>query len=145
MIDAVLFGPAGGFHRRTGAGAVDQDAFLAVGGARLFKSSRYAFVGGDVDFAKHAADFSGDGFALVLSADRKCATFTPFAASARAVAAPRPDAPPVMTAETVESSFMLLLSSLKPLPSGEGLGWGLSVHKLLEWGPVDSPHLRPLP
>jgi hypothetical protein len=34
------------------------------------------------------------------------ATFTPFAASARAVASPRPDAPPVTTAATVESSFI---------------------------------------
>ena len=36
----------------------------------------------------------------------KIATLTPFAASARAVAAPRPDAPPVTTAEMFESSFM---------------------------------------
>ena len=36
----------------------------------------------------------------------KMATFTPCAASARAVASPRPEAPPVTTAATEESSFM---------------------------------------
>ncbi len=36
----------------------------------------------------------------------KMATLTPWAASARAVAAPRPDAPPVTTAATDELSFM---------------------------------------
>ena len=40
----------------------------------------------------------------------KMATFTPLAASARAVAAPRPEAPPVTTAEIELSSFMAFLS-----------------------------------
>ncbi|MEY9614718.1 hypothetical protein ABIF21_007592 [Bradyrhizobium elkanii] len=38
----------------------------------------------------------------------KIATFTPCAASAREVAAPRPEAPPVTTAATDESSFMAI-------------------------------------
>ena len=42
---------------------------------------------------------------LVLFMSRS-ATFTPFAASARAVASPRPDAPPVMTAAIDELSSM---------------------------------------
>src|SRR5205807_2167397 len=36
-------------------------------------------------------------------------TFTPWEASRRAVAAPRPEAPPVITAEIDESSFMALV------------------------------------
>jgi hypothetical protein len=36
----------------------------------------------------------------------KMATLTPWAARARAVASPRPEAPPVTTAATVLSSFM---------------------------------------
>ncbi len=41
----------------------------------------------------------------------KMATLTPWAARARAVASPRPEAPPVMTAEIDESSFMDFISS----------------------------------
>jgi hypothetical protein len=42
--------------------------------------------------------------ALALRSNK--ATFTPCAARRRAVAAPRPDAPPVITAAMLESSFM---------------------------------------
>ncbi len=42
----------------------------------------------------------------------KIATLTPWAARARAVASPRPDAPPVTTAATLLSSFMDVSSRL---------------------------------
>ena len=96
---AVLIGVAG-------AGAVDQDALLAVGGAGLGEAGVDLFVGRDVDLAEDAADFLGDGFALALRCRSKMATLTPCAASARAVAAPRPEAPPVTTAAMEESSFI---------------------------------------
>jgi hypothetical protein len=51
----------------------------------------------------------------------KIATLTPWAASARAVASPRPEAPPVTTAEMELSSFMsrnsLLVRRVQDLPS----------------------------
>ena len=45
-------------------------------------------------------------FSPLASFMSKMATLTPWAASARAVASPRPEAPPVTTAATEDSSFM---------------------------------------
>ena len=45
-------------------------------------------------------------FSPVVSLKSKMATLTPLAASAREVASPRPEAPPVTTAATEELSFM---------------------------------------
>src|SRR6202000_1531804 len=44
----------GGLGGVAGAGAVDQDALLAVGGAGLFEGCVDLFVGGDVAGAEHA-------------------------------------------------------------------------------------------
>ena len=49
-----------------GAGAVDQDALLAVGGAGLFEAGVHIRVGGDVDLAEDAADFACDLLALLF-------------------------------------------------------------------------------
>src|SRR3546814_20789290 len=65
MLDAAIFlGPARGLDRIAGAGAVDEDAFLAVRFARLGKGGIDAGVVGNVAFAEHAAEFGGDRLAL---------------------------------------------------------------------------------
>ena len=56
---------ARGLHRVAGAGAVHQDAFLAVRRACAGKGRIDLRVGGDIDLAEHAADLPGDGFALL--------------------------------------------------------------------------------
>jgi hypothetical protein len=105
---------AGGLDRVAGAGAVDEDAFLAVRRARLAKPA--STLSSDVTFTSQNTPPISAATASPFSFCRsKMATFTPLAASARAVAAPRPDAPPVTTAATVLSSFMVL----NPLPEND--------------------------
>ena len=52
------------FDRVARAGAIDQDALLADGGARLGEAFIDALIVGHVDVAEDAADFLGYGFAL---------------------------------------------------------------------------------
>jgi len=67
MLDLAGFlRPAGGLDGIAGARAVDQDAFLAVGSARLGKACIDAFVAGHVDLAEHPADLGSNRLALVL-------------------------------------------------------------------------------
>src|SRR3546814_18756773 len=61
---AIFLGPARGLDRIAGAGAVDEDAFLAVRFARLGQGGIDAGVVGNVAFAEHAAEFGGDRLAL---------------------------------------------------------------------------------
>ena len=63
---AGLLVAAGGLGGVAGAGAVDEDALLAVRGAGLFEGGVDVGVGGDVAFAEHAAHFFRDLFALRL-------------------------------------------------------------------------------
>ena len=95
-----------GLDRVAGAGAVHEDALLAVRRARLLERGEHALFIGDVGFAEHAAEFGRDRFSPLALFMSSSATLTPLAASARAVASPRPDAPPVMTAEIEELSSM---------------------------------------
>ena len=60
------FVAAGGFDRVADPGAIDQDAFLAVGFARFGKTGVDVFVAGYVDLAKDAADFSSNRFAFLF-------------------------------------------------------------------------------
>ena len=63
----------------------------------------------EVTFARQNTPPSSLANASPRSALRSnSATRTPWEASRRAVASPRPEAPPVMTAEMVESSFMAI-------------------------------------
>ena len=63
LISPVLLVAAGGLDGVAGAGAVDEDALLAVRGARLGEAGVDLLVAGDVDLAEHAADFLGQGLA----------------------------------------------------------------------------------
>jgi hypothetical protein len=91
---------------------VDQDALLTM--ARRAPSSKpasTAFLGGDVDLAEQRADIDAATFWPFSALMSKIATFTPAASKACAEARPRPDAPPVTTAESDESIFMLFLQA----------------------------------
>ena len=114
MLDrAIGFAAAGGLDRVAGAGAVDQNAFLSVRFAGLGKGGIDAGIVGDVAFADIPPISAAT--ALPFSSCRSnSATLTPLAASARAVAAPRPEAPPVTTAATVLSSFIFHSSFVIP-------------------------------
>ena len=88
-----------------GAGAVDQDAFLPVRGARLGEARIDLRIDVTSTLQKTPPSSLGERFAL-LGVEIEDRDLDADEASARAVAAPRPDAPPVMTAVMFESSFM---------------------------------------
>ena len=87
------------------AGAVDEDALDAVRGPRLRERRVDRGLVGDVGLAEHAADLARDGLPAlgVHVEDRDLGAG---AASIRAVASPRPEAPPVTTAAIELSSFI---------------------------------------
>ena len=74
--------------------------------ARLGKCCSDLFVGGHVDLAKHSADIACDLLAALGVAVENGDLCAP-AASARAVASPRPDAAPVTTAATPLMSIVV--------------------------------------
>ena len=87
MLDrSVFLRTAGGLNRVARSSAIYQDTFLTMACACLGKASVNAFVAGDIDVAKHAANFSGKRFALVglqvenrdphtLCSERPCSCF----------------------------------------------------------------------
>ena len=89
MLDlASLARPAGSLNGVTGAGAVDQDALLAVRSAGLRETSVDRSVAGHVDVAEQAVDVGRDGGTFVgihvekgdLDAgrcERPCSRFAP--------------------------------------------------------------------
>ena len=111
MLDrAILLGPPRGLRRVAGARAIDQDPLLPVRGTRRREPSIDAVVG--VTSTLQNTPPISSASASPLSAWRsKIATFTPLAASARAVAAPNPDAPPVTTAALFARSMHLSYQS----------------------------------
>ena len=74
-------------------------------GARLGEAGIDARLIGDVDVAEQPADLAATASPAAAFMS-KIATLTPLAAKARAVASPRPDAPPVTIAGVVESTIM---------------------------------------
>ena len=87
------------------AGAVDQNALLAMGLASLGNRLVDGCFAGDVALGVEATDLLGDGGACVR-AEVQYGDPNPFSASARAVAAPSPEAPPVTIAEMPLPSCM---------------------------------------
>jgi hypothetical protein len=91
---AGLLVAAGGLEGVAGAGAVHQDPLLAVGRRGLVEGRVDSSSEGDVALAEDAAHFLGNGFALG-SVHVEDGDLDAWAASARTVASPRPEAPPV--------------------------------------------------
>ena len=95
-----------GAHARGDARAIDQHALDAVGGARLGEGGIDRCVVGDVGLAVERADFGRDRLAPSAGSCRGSRPGRPRPASMRAVASPRPDAPPVTMAAMDRSSCM---------------------------------------
>jgi hypothetical protein len=66
------------------------------------------FFAGDVNFREATAEFFCNGFAALFVQVKNTDPYA-FSAKLRAVASPRPDAPPVIMAVMFESSFMSTL------------------------------------
>ena len=113
MLDlASRLGARRGLDRIAGPSAIDQDPLLAVGRARPGEAGIDLVIGRDNALTLQNTPPISTATASPLSfCKSKIATFTPFAASARAVASPRPEEPPVTTAAMLESSFMEFPSS----------------------------------
>jgi hypothetical protein len=63
---AGVLGAVGRFHGRADAGAIHQDALLAVGLPGCFEAGGDAIVAGDVDLAEGCAQFRGGDRAAIL-------------------------------------------------------------------------------
>ena len=95
------------FHAQANTGTIDQNTLSSIFFANSSKTSINASFIGYIDLGKDAANFACDLLAtcFILS---KMPTFTPFAASERAVASPNPEAPPVTMAEIDVLSFIVI-------------------------------------
>ena len=110
---------AGGLEGAPDAGAVDQDALLPDRPRAPGKAGLDLLSDGDVDLAEHTADLAGHLLAE-LGIKVKERDLDAMRARRRAVAAPRPEAPPVMTAAIEASRCIALLPSANLCPIRRG-------------------------
>jgi hypothetical protein len=95
-------------------GAAHQRALLAVGLARPGEAGVDRGLVGHVDRAGDPADLGGDRAAALLVEVEQRDLSAPLAGERAGARSPRPEAPPVTTAATVESIFMKRPLSLSP-------------------------------